>query len=409
MSEREEASERATAACERCVADVSDLERRVRDSLQAQVDRAPMTAAPADRAIAQGRAWRRRGALITVGSLVVVVALGIGGFVLLNQPTPSALSASPTASATTTPLVAAGPRPDLLIEPATDSGGWHALLTASGQTIPFTAVGGTVDSAYRIPVGWLLGVRLSSQLWLLRADGTATRLLDGLDGYAVAPDGQRIAWRAGDRLRVGHMAGTSLVEDRSTAVPARGAPIAYTGTAVILGYSMTGGGIDQHDVWIPANGDYSPSWDAMQFVVAVYQPSADGSLLGLIGNPATGKQACLAVLDPAAGLRATRQACGLPITIDPAGLVSPDGRWLATTALSQDSRPETALIDLNAVFDHPAIAQTWAAAGPLAWVDASTLVLTSADRSLMLGFVGRQDLTTIAGFSLPVRKLVGPQ
>jgi hypothetical protein len=390
---------------------MSDLENLVRDSLQARVRHAPVILEPADRAIARAGAQRRRGAVITVGSLAVMLALTVGGFALLNES--ASLSASPAATGSPTPTAVTAPpatataRPDLLIDPATDGRGWQAMLTASGRTISFSGIGVPVDTAYRVPSGWLLGNQLAGIVYLMRDDGTASALLTGVDAYAVAPDGQRIAWRADNRLHVGHLDGTTLVEDRSTPAPPRGDPIAFTGTAVVLGYSETGGGIDHHDVWIPANGDYSASWNANPLLVAVYQPAPDGSLLGVVRPSASSKEACLARLDPSASLRETRQACGLPITIDPAGLVSPDGRWLATTALSPDEQPETALIDLNYVFDHPRVAGTWAAAGPLAWLDPSTVVLTSVDARLLLAHIGQPDLTAIFAPGDPVgRKLI---
>jgi hypothetical protein len=259
--------------------------------------------------------------------------------------------------------------------------------------------------AYQIPDGWLVSYTSdtngSTTLWLLKPDGSALRLLDGVRGYAVAPDGYRVAWRAGNRLHVGHLTGTSLTDDRSTPAPARGDPIAYTGAAVVLGYSMTGAGIDQHDVWIPANGDYSPSWDKTQFVIAVYQPAPDGSLLGLVQRAYGSKDACLAKLDPAANLRAVRTACGLPITLDPDGLVSPDGHWLAKSAVSPGGQLQIDLIDLHTVFDHPVVTTTWVAIAPLAWVDATTAVVTQADNAMMLAHVGQQDLTPVTGPDLP--------
>jgi hypothetical protein len=387
---------------------MSDLENLVRESLRARVESAPTMDSPADRAIAGAAAHRRRSVLITAGSLVVMVALTIGGFALLNQPTPPVAVPAAASTSSHTSMGTAAPRPDLLIDPATDSGGWHALQTAAGQTIPFNRVGGSVDTAYQVPGGWLVSDRLGD-VWLLRADGEAYALLHGVDGYAVAPDGAGIAWRVGDRLYVGDLSGTSLLEDRSTPAPPRGVPIAYTGTAVILGYSTTGGGIDQHDVWVPANGDYSPSWDATQLVTAVYQPAPNGLLLGVVRPLATGKDTCLAMLDPMADLKPTKLACGLNLTIDPTGLVSPDGRWLATTALSPGGQPETVLIDIDAVFDHPAVLMTWDAVAPLAWVDGATVVLTRADRSLVVARLGQANLQPLNGSGLPVRRLVGPQ
>jgi hypothetical protein len=198
---------------------------------------------------------------------------------------------------------------------------------------------------------------------------------------------------------VGHLAGVTVTVDRSTPAPARGEPIAYTGTAVILGYSETGGGIDHHDVWLPSNGDYSPSWDKTSHVITVYQPAPDGSLLGIVRTSQGSKDVCLAKLDPAANLKAIRTACGLPLTIDPLGLVSPDGRWLGAPSLD-NGQLKVALLDLSRVFDTPAVAATWDAMYPATWMDATTLVVISSGTP-MTARIGQPELAPLTGTGLP--------
>jgi hypothetical protein len=115
-------------------------------------------------------------------------------------------------------------------------------------------------------------------------------------------------------------------------------------------------------------------------------------VLGLVNaTPGSGsKDVCLAELDPANRLAATRTACGLPLFSEPDSTVSPDGHWLvARLATSQ-----WGLIDLRTVFTHPAIARSWTADVAGSWTDASTLL------SLVSGKLTRIDVTT--GATAPV-------
>jgi hypothetical protein len=268
-------------------------------------------------------------------------------------------------------------------------------------------------SAYRIHDGWLVvgfgqaaATGLVESLWLVTRDGSIHQLINHADSVVVAPDGARVAWRASDRLIVGHVTGASLAQDQSTPAPPRGAPIAYTGTAVILGYTMTGGGLDQFDTWLPARGDYSPSWNNVTLVGAVFQPARDGSLYGIVRASSDTKARCFAQLDPANNLAATRKACSLPVTsFDTTGLISPDGRWMAKNT---GASPQVDLLDLNHVFDTPAVTATWDAVAPVAWVDATTLVLVQQNRSLSLASIGRTDLDPITVSGQPTMEAVQP-
>jgi hypothetical protein len=338
----------------------------------------------------------------TVTAVVAAVSLagasGTGRSARLDQP--SRPVTSPSAAQTTRPPgdpAGVANRPDLLTDRATGLG-WRNLRTADGRTVSLAGVDGAVETAYGTADGWLVVTSKAeaSSLWLVKPDGSVHRLIDKSDREpAVSPDGRRFAWRSGDRMYVGHLTEATVTVDRSTPAPQRGTPIAYTGTAVVLGYSETGGGIDHHDVWLPSKGDYSPSWERTTHVVAVYQPASDGSLLGVVHGSQGAKAVCLARLDPTAGLKASRTACGLPLTIDPLGLVSPDGQWLAAPSLNA-GRTQVSLVDLDRVFDTPAVTATWDADAPFAWIDAGTLVVAS-NGTPMTAVVGQSTLTPLTG------------
>jgi hypothetical protein len=291
-------------------------------------------------------------------------------------------AADPTAppavgpDATPVPVPAASPATALTEFSAVVNG---RLLLPGGARINLAGIKGDVSGARETVDGWLIDERLDAEhvsLWLVRPDKSVRRLLSGAGGIAVAPDGRRIAWRDGDILRTGHLTLTGKVErERSTPAPKRGAPVFYTGEAVVLGYSETGGGWDRRDVWIPANGRYVPSWNANDKVRAVYGIAPDGrSMLGLSAGAAGSKSSCLAMLDPRADLAPTRTAC-LPVElVDHFGRVSPQGRWLAVGAFGKDGATGVAVIDLKKVFDHPAVATMWVGEMGGDWLDARTFI-----------------------------------
>ena len=274
---------------------MTELDDLVRASLEAQVRTPPPLSAPADRAIAPGRASTGNGS----GSCPPAREYWWFSFhrrlVALSPGTPvgppTTQSTGSSTGSTARPSAVAG----ATAGPAGRPVGQRGRL---GQPAHRQRYHGAVDRRVRsggprVPDcgGWLIvtfGPGTNS-LWLLTADGSAHRLLDQVDSLAVGPDGQRFAWLAGGRIHVGHLSAFAVTDDKSTPAPVRGAPIAYTGSAVILGYSETGGGIDHIDVWIPDNGDYVPSWDRTTHVVAVYQPAPDGTLYGLVHGPDGGK------------------------------------------------------------------------------------------------------------------------
>lgn len=353
---------------------MNDLDDLVRDTMRARVERPPVLRSSTDRVIAGARAMRRRRQVATAfaGVTVLVAAIAVTA-ALRGGP-----EAHPPGTRTgTEPTPSLQYRADVLT-----GDDRRTLVTAEGRTLSLAPIRGEVEKVYRAADGWLVVTSDGAPghaLWLLRPDGSAYQIVADADiEPAIAPDGRRIAWRAGDRLHVGHVSGRTLVNDASTLAPARGAPVAYTGTAVVLGYSATGGGVDRHDVWVPTRGAYVASWERSTSVVSVYQPAPDGTLYGLVRPPGGGKSTCLAELDPAANLRATRTACGLPLTIDPLGLVSSGGFWLAAPALDED-RPRVVLIDLSLVFRAPTTVASWDAVAPVTWLGSSALVVVGDD------------------------------
>src|SRR5262249_47531151 len=92
--------------------------------------------------------------------------------------------------------------------------------------------------------------------------------------------------------------------------------------------------------------------------------------VGVANVPPPGKHPCLAVFDPLNNLQVTRTTCGPQVTIDPTGLVSPDGRWLAAWSMMDTQPPPecglctspgfaTILVRLDTVFTNPVVSQTW--------------------------------------------------
>jgi len=123
------------------------------------------------------------------------------------------------------------------------------------------------------------------------------------------------------------------------------------------------------------------------------------------------------VFDPLNNLQVTRTACGPQVTIDPTGLVSPDGRWLAAWSMMDTQPPPecglctspgfaTILVRLDTVFTNPVVSQTWTGGTGAGWLDANTLLIQPNGGPLVLGHVGDSTLTPISG--LPAKVEVIP-
>jgi hypothetical protein len=378
------------------------IEDVVRRSMRAQVSMPPAMQHPADHALRKADTARRRHTAASACAGMLAVALGVAGFVVLRDsrgehgPLPTTTTTAPPTTTTTAPPTG-DPSPTAPANAAVILER-RELLLPDGQRIPLDQIDVAAADAYQTQDGWLVrGYRFGStepeaaSLWLVKPDRSLHRLVErSMGSVAVAPDGRRFAWRAGDRLHVGHLSGDEVTVDRS--VPARSErafPIVFTGTAVVLGYSDTGGGVGHWDTWLPDRGDYEPSEQSASHVQIVYPPAPDGSLVGLISNPTApqgSKNYCLARLDPADNLRATRTACEIQLTTSPWPAISPDGRWLSVDA----GQNGVGVLDLTAVFDRPAVAFTWDVqpTGAWVWVDATTMVAPHSDGGLRRLHIG---------------------
>jgi hypothetical protein len=254
------------------------------------------------------------------------------------------------------------------------------LLLADGKAVSLSKVDGGAIDGYQTRDGWLVrGYGNGSDtlsLWLVKPDGSLLRLVDKADApVAVGADGRRIAWRSAGKLHAGQINPTSGVSiEKSSTAPVRGHPISLTATTVVLGYSETGGGIDHHDLWYPALGEYKPTWGKSSHVRVVYGPAPDGdSFLGLVPNPA-GAGSCLAVLNARDSLKPARTACGLRIQLDRHSALSRDGRWLAVPTTDGSGNSQIGVIDLSTVDTKPEFTTTWSGARGGCWDETNALL-----------------------------------
>jgi hypothetical protein len=258
------------------------------------------------------------------------------------------------------------------------------LVLPDGTAYTLDTIPGGPTTGYQTCDGWLVqgwgnGTDTMS-LWLVSPTGTPRVMVGKADApIAVGSDGRRLAWRTGGKIYYGHVdPANKAVVDKSTTAPTRGAPIAVGTDSVVLGYSATGGGVDQYDTWIPSLGDYKSTFDKATHVRAVYgQTLADGSYLGLVQGPAGDKDLCLGVMNAKDNLKVTKKACGFVTQLDDNGAVSPDGHWLAMFAASSSGDAQIALVDLTKVFSTPAVTTNWNATGAWAWEDANNLLVAT--------------------------------
>jgi hypothetical protein len=237
------------------------------------------------------------------------------------------------------------------------------------------------------------------ELWYASATAKPRRLLDVGDGtIAVDPMGDRIAWRNGSMLTTARVVDGALERPAETAVPAGVEPEGFIGDSVRVANRQTG----RQTTWYPGDRYFAPDWRSE--VAGVYGALPDGyTLIGLTrpenqdaeddaadvvealdgagaGVPGTHDAAaerCLARFD-AASLRATKIVCGLHLTPEARGWVSPGGRWLvAEVAIGGGTR--AALIDLSAVFagDTRTVPVAGAPTGGAAWENPDTVVRAS--------------------------------
>lgn len=375
---------------------MTDIEEVVRRALGERVQGQPPMTDSAGRAIAGARAVRRRQVAFGVGTVVVALIVIVAGVAALGDRgngvvfPPSDGSPVPQPSATTSPT-APTPTP-APTGPLPPSVGLSAivdqdrLLMPDGRLVSLAqfAGGRGFVRAYQVHDGWLLDGAASTlpdgaSLWLFRADGTSRRLIDDTDGIIVSRDGSRLAWRASDNLYVGHLDNAdNVVRDASTPISGRGYPQVFAGAALVIGYSETGGGVDQWDVWVPQRGPYTPSWDTVKAngVSTVFGATADGRYaIGIaLASPGSGsKDTCLARFDPMNAMRLVSTACGIPGPGDWASF-SPDGHWMAYNSAGTGGATQTTVVDLTTVFQQQHAGATWPDATGGVWTGPDTFV-----------------------------------
>jgi hypothetical protein len=260
------------------------------------------------------------------------------------------------------------------------------LVTTAGESIDLSFAG-TVRRAYRVAGGWLVVGSGGSSLWFVSLGGHPQAVLSKVDSLAVAPDGQRLAWRSGELLSYGVVNAGSVTVKRRTIIADQGIPVGFAGGGVLL--SRGGGWFGGYDVWWPDRGDYLPTW--YPSAVAVYGTLADGhtvaaQVLTRIDAPGgTVRRWCLALLDAAAGLTLRRTLCDLGLTAQSSGAVSPDGRWLVA-----DAAGRAVLVDLSAFANGQVrtVSAGPALEGEPAWLDRQTVIHPVASGTLVQLRVG---------------------
>jgi hypothetical protein len=272
------------------------------------------------------------------------------------------------------------------------------LMLPDGKTIAVDKIPGGALDGFQTRDGWLLrgygDGRETNSLWLVTADGALRSLVDKAQApVAVAPDGRHIAWRSGDKLYTGTIdPKAGLTVGKTSPAPERGSPFLMTNDSVVLAYSETGGGLDHHDVWFPALGDYKPTWEKTKHIFTMYGVAPGGSnYLGQVHGPGGEKDSCLAELDPKQNLKAIRTACGIVTQIDYFGAVSPDGKWFAYHGAGDDGRGRIEVVDLSSVFTKPAISVAWKAELIGAWEDGTTMLAHGLDGGLVRLRLGSAD------------------
>ncbi|RGC68100.1 hypothetical protein C5N14_15330 [Micromonospora sp. MW-13] len=361
-----------------------ELERAVRATLSRQAATLrPLAVDPAGLAIRRANRTRRRRTLAGValaGAATVLVSAGMAQFgtqaghpttptVVLGDPRGATAAPAPDpmvspSAGTARPLPGpGGPAVDLIVG--------TTLRTTQDESIPLGL--GAVDRAQRVPDqgGWLVvggPTAAGRTLVSMRPDGSRQALLAGAEAIAVAATGRQVAWRDGDRLTVAGIVGDRLVAVTSTAAPGSAVPVGFVGDAVVVRLDPTRPG---YAVWRPAAGGLSAGTGGD--VLAVYGTRPDGRAVGVVatGSP---RRPCLALLDPARNLAATRTACGPVLGVDGFGGVSADGRWLLVNGRTGASKATEALLVDLATLDGTPVARRAGPAltGAVAWTPAGT-------------------------------------
>lgn len=345
------------------------LERAVRESLTRASALSPAPPPdPAGGAIRRGQRIRRRQSVTGLVAVVAMTMLAVSAVAAVREGATGnwGLGPGPTGHA----LPSASPA--RLVVPPVDVVVGDMLRTADGDRIDLSGAG-EVTGAVRAAGGFLVvaGGAASQTVWFAHASDAPQRLVEAEAAVVDAAGGGRVAWRDGDRLATAAVTEGRLGEKAESVAPLAVVPVGFAGSGVRLARISSGARVGQ-DLWFPSSGPYVPTWENP--VLAVYGALPDGrTLVGQVAGP--GGERCLALLDVTAGLRATSTACGLGLTSDALGWVSPAGRWLVAE-VSAGSGAEAALIDLTAVFGaDPRTVRVGAPPhGGAAWENSDTVV-----------------------------------
>lgn len=357
------------------------LEQAVRDSLARAAATMPaLTADPAGRAIRRGRRVRHRQTFVGALAVITTTALASGALSAVHNGAVGTWGMGPppppTGDVTATASVGRTVPPvDIVVG--------DVLRTAVGTNINLTGLG-TVTAGFRAGAGWLLltgdGTRTLSASFA--SDSAPLRaLVSGPDIRAVTVDesGGRIAWQAGTSLSIAAVDAGQLGTPVQTQVAPEVVPVGFVGGGVRLARLEPSGRISGQDVWFPQRGPYTARWDNQ--VTGVYGALPDGlTMVGQVPASDNPRERCLALLDVSTSpMQVTKRACGLGLTTDARGWISPAGRWLVAEVSTGASEPEAALIDLNAVFgSEPRTVRVGSAPrGGAAWENPDTVVRAS--------------------------------
>ncbi|MBQ1072814.1 hypothetical protein KBX06_06500 [Micromonospora sp. C31] len=386
-----------------------ELEQAVRETFARRVAVArPLAADPAGLAIRRADRSRRRRALTGIAlAAVATVTLSAGMAQLGRQPGrpshPTVVLGGPYAS----PLP--GPTPPLSAAPRSDLGRGEVdlildevLVTAAGQRIALPDVGRSAERAQRLPdrAGWaVVGVPTAAgrSLWIVLPDGAAHLLLAGARDIVLSPDGRQVAWREGTDLVVAGIVGTQVVAAARTPAPPAAVPVGFAGDTVLVRLDP---GRPGHALWRPAAG---PPRGAGDGALHLHGIRPDGLAVALV-SAGTPRRPCVALLDPARDLAPVRTGCGPTLTVDGAGAVSADGRWLLTNGKA-GGQDRALLMDLDRLTPAPATRPAGPpVAGPVAWTPQGAAHYSDGAGTLVRVEVGRV-LAGEAARSAPVTGL----
>ncbi|MFI6779607.1 hypothetical protein [Micromonospora sp. NPDC050276] len=326
-----------------------ELEGAVRETLSRQVALArPLSADPAGQAIRRANRIRRRrtGAGLALAAVIsVLLSAGMAqlGAETARDGSPIVVIGDPDPSNRPLPT-ASNPGSDPAPDPSTSLLGSETLVSADGRRLVLPEVG-PAERAQPLANGrgWLVVGAPSAagrSLWVVQDDGLVQVLLAGAGSIVLAADSQQVAWRDGGDLLVAGVVGTQLIGAVRTPAPAPAEPVRFVGDSVLVRPDPADAG---HTLWRPGAGPLPEAVD--QKSLNIYGRLPDGRLVGQVAATDPGRT-CLAVLTPTRYLDPVRTGCGLDVSRDGIGGISPDGRWLLVNGwIGKASR--SLLVDLQ--------------------------------------------------------------